>query len=272
MNQALFFDCPADELPLERAATDGGYCGILRTVGCIGDSLSSGEMETVDADGKEHYGDLYEYSWGQYMARMTGNTVYNFSRGGMTSKVYLESFAEEHGYWDADKACRAYIMAMGVNDITRVMKGEYEFGSVDDIDLGDYRNNKPTLAGYYGAVLQRYREISPRCRLFLVTPPITDSETAGRTDYNKRLRALLYDIAAKMELAYVIDLQQYGPVYDEENEKRFFLNGHLNPIGYLFNARLITSYIDYIIRHNAADFAQIALVGTDQPYDDKYVW
>ena len=272
MNQALFFDCPADELPLERAVTDGGYCGILRTVACVGDSLSSGEMETVDAEGNPHYGDLYEYSWGQFMARMTGNTVYNFSRGGMTSRVYLESFAAENGYWDADKACRAYIMAMGVNDITRVMKGEYEFGSVEDIDLADYRRNKPTLAGYYGAVLQRYRELSPRCRLFLVTPPITDSEGAERTDYNKRLRALLYEIADKMGLAYVIDLQQYGPVYDEQTEKRFFLNGHLNPIGYMFNARLITSYIDYIIRHNAADFAQIALVGTEQPYDDKYIW
>lgn len=272
MDLTLFYDCPADELPLERAVTDGGYCGILRSVACVGDSLSSGEMETVDDDGNPHYGDLYEYSWGQFMARMTGNTVYNFSRGGMTAKVYLESYAAENGFWDADKASRAYIVAMGVNDVTRVMKGEYAFGAVEDIDLADWRNNGKTLAGYYGAILQRYREISPRCRLFLVTPPIMDSETAERTEYYKKFRALLYEIAEKMGLAYVIDLQQYGPVYDKENEERFFLNGHLNPVGYMLNARLITSYIDYIIRHNAADFAQIALVGTDQPYDKKYVW
>ena len=29
------------ELPLERLVTDGGFCGILRTIGCVGDSLSS---------------------------------------------------------------------------------------------------------------------------------------------------------------------------------------------------------------------------------------
>ena len=36
----------------------------------------------------------------------------------------------------------------------------------------------------------------------------------------------------------------------------------MNPAGYLFTARLFASYIDYIIRHNMADFAQIGLIGT----------
>lgn len=35
----------ADEKPLEQFPVNGGFCGILRTVGCIGDSLSSGEFE-----------------------------------------------------------------------------------------------------------------------------------------------------------------------------------------------------------------------------------
>ena len=39
------------ERPLERLAPDGGYCGILRTIGCIGDSLSSGEFESMDEAG-----------------------------------------------------------------------------------------------------------------------------------------------------------------------------------------------------------------------------
>ena len=41
-----FFDsfAPADELPLERPVpVGGGMCSIFRTIGCVGDSLASGE-------------------------------------------------------------------------------------------------------------------------------------------------------------------------------------------------------------------------------------
>ena len=43
-----FFDsfAPADELPLERPVpVGGGMCSIFRTIGCVGDSLASGEFE-----------------------------------------------------------------------------------------------------------------------------------------------------------------------------------------------------------------------------------
>ena len=58
-----------------------------RTVACIGDSLSSGEFEAAAEKGSS-YPDMYEYSWGQFMARMCGCKVYNMSRGGMTAKEY----------------------------------------------------------------------------------------------------------------------------------------------------------------------------------------
>ena len=85
---------PADEKPLENWVTDGGYTSIFRTIACVGDSLSSGEFETLDGDtGARHFYDMFEYSWGQFMARMAGLTVYNFSRGGMTASEYCESYA-----------------------------------------------------------------------------------------------------------------------------------------------------------------------------------
>ncbi len=43
-----FFDsfAPADELPLEcPVPVGGGMCSIFRTIGCVGDSLASGEFE-----------------------------------------------------------------------------------------------------------------------------------------------------------------------------------------------------------------------------------
>ena len=83
-----------NEKPLDNL-TDCGFCGILRTIGCVGDSLSSGEFETIDENGKRHYYDLFDYSWGQFMGRTLGSKVYNFSIGGMSAKQYCESFAKE---------------------------------------------------------------------------------------------------------------------------------------------------------------------------------
>ena len=74
---------------LKNAENEAGWLGIFRTIACVGDSLSSGELVSVDKNGAYEYNDYFEYSWGQYIARKYGNTVYNFSRGGMTAKEYL---------------------------------------------------------------------------------------------------------------------------------------------------------------------------------------
>ena len=125
-----------EEKPLEVLKENGGLTSILRTVGCIGDSLSSGEFESLDEAGNKGYHDRFEYSWGQFMARDCGLLVRNFSRGGMTASEYMESFAESNGFWDKDKACNAYILALGVNDLLNMGQTA---GSVSDVDLSDWR-------------------------------------------------------------------------------------------------------------------------------------
>ena len=51
MNIREFMSVGPDEKPLDRIVTDGGFCSIFRTIACIGDSLSSGEMESTREDG-----------------------------------------------------------------------------------------------------------------------------------------------------------------------------------------------------------------------------
>ena len=80
------FYASRDERPLDIIKADGGFTGIFRTMAFVGDSLSSGEFESTNAEGGKGYHDLYEYSWGQYIARAAGLKAYNFSRGGMTAK------------------------------------------------------------------------------------------------------------------------------------------------------------------------------------------
>ena len=72
---------------------------------------------------------------------------------------------------------------------------------------------------------------------------------------------LLRGIAAKNEFVYVIDLHRYAPIYDEEFKAHFYLGGHMNAGGYLLTAKMVMSYIDYIVRQNPEDFAQAGFIG-----------
>ena len=253
---------PENEQPLDRLVGAYSRTSIFRTIAFIGDSLSSGEFETRDEAGKAHYHDLYEYSWGQYIARKNGLKAYNFSRGGMTAKVYIESFAESRGFWDKDKACQAYVIALGVNDL---YNKKWELGSIEDIDVSDWRNNKETFAGYSGAIVSRYKEISPEAKFFFVTFPRSDRE--DREEMTHAMIDLLYKIAELFDNSYVIDLYKYGPLYGQEFKERFFLHGHMTPDGYLFTAELVDSYIDYIIRHNPKDFKQVGFINSGIAHD-----
>ena len=89
----------------------------------------------------------------------------------------------------------------------------------------------------------------------------------------------------KADQAYVIELG-VNDIYNENMEigsiedigdENFLLNkptfvgyyawiNHMNPSGYIFTARLIDSYTDYIVRHNPEDFKNIGFVGTDIKY------
>ena len=198
-----------NEKPLDRIVTDGGFCAIFRTVACIGDSLSSGEFESKDAEGKKGYHDMYEYSWGQYIGRSCGSLVYNFSKGGMTAKEYVESFAEERGFWDEDKLCQAYIIGLGVNDL---MGKKIEIGSIADIDVNDYRNNKPTFAGYYAHIIGRIKSMQPRAKFFLLSIPPAEGDREG---IKKEHRDLLAQMAELFDNTYLVDLFENSPVQDE---------------------------------------------------------
>lgn len=258
------------EKPLDNIVNDGGMCAIFRKIACIGDSLSSGEFEGKNAEGNKTFHDMFEYSWGQYIARAAGSTVFNFSRGGMTAKEYCESFAEAKGFWDKDKACQAYIIALGVNDISRAIEKGEQLGSIADIDVDDWKNNKPTFAGYYAQIIQRVREIQPKCRIFLVGLPHSCRGEA-REVYEERHRELLFEMSKLFEYTYVLDLWQYAPVYDADFKDRFYLGGHLNPMGYIFTAKMIASYIDFIVRHNYDDFRQVGFIGTGH-HNTDYKW
>lgn len=247
-----------EEKPLDNIVFDGGYSRVFRTIGCIGDSLSSGEFESRDSEGTPGYHDYYEYSWGQYMARNAGIKVHNFSRGGMTAKWFMESYAEQCGVWCDEKKCQAYTIALGVNEIC---SKSIELGEISDIDLENYENNKETFTGYYAKIIQKIKTIQPDAKIFLINLP--KGEYAAEGDKHAEL---LSEMTKLFSNTYLIDLRKYSPEYDSEFKNKFFVGGHMNAAGYILTAQMITSYIDYIVRHNLEDFAQVGFIGTPYKY------
>ncbi len=258
------YGAPEGERPLENLVTDGGYTSIFRTIACIGDSLSSGEFETFNREeNKRGYYDMFEYSWGQFIARMAGCTVYNFSRGGMTASEYCNGYAESRGWWEPEKKAQAYIIALGVNDL---FNAKQEPGEMSDIDPEDPEKNGKTFTGYYARIIQQYKRIAPDAKFFLVSAP----DEKARADAESRRRIVLlsdrlHELADYFDNTYVIDLYHHAPAHDAAFRDRFYLNGHLNVMGYRLTAEQVCSYIDYIIRHNHKDFVNVPFINTDIP-------
>ena len=251
-----------NEKPLDNLVSDGGFTAIFRTIGIIGDSLASGEIESYTEEGFRGYHDFYEYSWGQFMARTLGSKVYNFSRGGMTAKEFYESWGEDNGVFDRDKLCQAYIIALGVNDSARFN----ELGDVDTaINENPSADKNNGFLNYYAGIVKRVKAKQPKAKFFFVTIPRTTYRPPELREKQSLWCEGLRELAARFENTYVIDFRKYAPVYDDKVVDTFFM-GHLRPTGYLLTAKMMLSYIDYIIRNNPDDFAEVALIDTPYSY------
>lgn len=171
----------------------------------------------------------------------------------MTAQAFADFFGNECGAWQ--NPCQAYIIALGVNDMHNTPLGE-------ESDIGEPSNS--TFAGAYTNIIINLRRKQPKARFFLMTMPVSADETDEMREKREKYSEMIRTIAKKYKYCYVLDFEKYAPVYDEEFKKKFYLAGHLNPMGYMLTARMVESYIDYIIRHNTDDFKQVGFIGT--PY------
>ncbi|MBR3639818.1 MAG: SGNH/GDSL hydrolase family protein [Clostridia bacterium] len=263
MRPEKMYEFDPNEKPLDRLAPGGGFCGVFRSIGCVGDSLASGEFESRLENGEGRNVDMFDYSWGQYIARDTGAVVRNFSRGGMTAKEYWTSFAEDMGYWDPALACQAYIIALGVNDLYYC---KWETGSIDDIHPDEPEKNAENFAGYYGKIISRLRSIQPRARFFLMSMP---KEPDGENEMRRKARDLLDGMTKIFPRTYLLDFYEYFPEQTDEFKRFFYTGTHLDPMGYLFTARCVESYIDWHIRRDPRAFAEVPFIGTDLRYYEE---
>lgn len=246
---------------------DGGYTAIFRTIGVIGDSLSSGE-HTSNNFGKTAYNDYYDYSWGQFIARKCGNLVYNFSCGGLMAKTFHD-YNNYNKSLVPEKACQAYIIALGRNDISHLNAYKDGFGCMDDVDFENYENNKDSFVGEYVKIIQKIRKLQPKARIFVVTMPRSETDKGELDDKCAMHAEFLRSLPNYFEFLYVIDLREHAPCHDEKFVKTFYCAGHMNAMGYMLTAEQISTYIDFIIREKPEDFCQVAFIGKSVYHTDE---
>ena len=252
-----------DENPIATVSQLPGYCTIFHQWGFIGDSLCSGEHESLDEQGHKGYHDYYDYSWGQRICRACGTEGQNFSQGGETAKGWIQHFWDTTNNRNANVSAKhnpkqAYIIALGVNDRnTGIAPGDTR----SDVNIDDFTKNAPTFAGYYGGIIQRIKSIQPEAKIFVVTRPRDGVDDT----YNVPVRQM----AEIFSNVYVIDLYKYAPDYSKGSDfaRKFMLGGHLNAAGYQYTAWMFMTYIDWIVRNNMDDFAQVGFIGTGLRYN-----
>lgn len=244
----------ASDNPLDNVLNDVGYTDLFLTVGCIGDSLASGESYWNDTTpaGKK---DFYEYSWGQFLARKTGNTYYNWSVGGFTTKTWLASDKATECF-DGEHKCTAYIIGLGQNDSNVNMT----IGTSTDIHIDDYSLNADTFYGNYGKIIQKIKEVQPQAKIFIITDPAKAVENRG---YNTAIRT----ISTLFTNVYLIDMYTYGNKFlNHPILKAQARAGHYSAYGYYIFALLIGNYIDWIVKTRYTEFTTIELIGTGHSY------
>lgn len=257
------------ESPLSGLSENGGYVRTFEKIACIGDSLTAGNLDYNGDSFGEYVNDFTSYPLN--IARMTGNTVYKLGRGGATAVNSNTAIRENHSWlniaesnsWlnDEHKA-NAYIIALGTNDIGYY--GSFTGDVSTDIDISDYSNNdSSTSVGGYATIIQRILELQPKAKIFCVTIPNTRNSQTTRSEANEKIRAI-----AEMLGCYVIDLETYGvQLTDVETWKtKYYNGGHLNALGYVELAKMILTYMNWIIENNADDFRTIGFIDTDYNY------
>ena len=160
---------------------------------------------------RHQYFDFYEYSWGKYIEKITNVPTSVFAKGGMTARAYRNGFANKMGYWKKEHAAYGYIIALGVNDL---LNGDIAIGDLSDICPDDPKKNADTYIGNYAYIIQRYKEIQPDAKFFLVTIPRSTDRGEVRAKKSEAQRAAIYKMAEYFDNCYVIDLYENAPDFD----------------------------------------------------------
>ena len=234
--------------------------------------------------------DIYDISWGQQICRLIGAAGYNFSVGGEYCKRWCIGTDNNRRWEKAQTDLKdVYTIALGVNDrgywmannttvvdypcVTAYLN-QSDYGNLElteqevlaDVNDSDYTQNANSYAGWYAGIIQRVKSVRKDSHIFCITNPVS-----YHNEWNQVIRILVnhFNEYYNKQTIWLVDLEAYNTA---ENLQWFgqncYLNGHLSAFGYLYSAYQISTYIDWIIRHNVQAFKGSALIGSGNVADN----
>lgn len=148
---------------MSQALPDWSSLSMFYKIGVLGDSFASGSLHHPDGGGSETN---YNLSWGQILARDTGATVTNYSKGGLSASTWLTN--TEFGLTkllESDPE-QLYICAFGINDWNQ--RTTYPIGTIADCN-DDYSQNPATFYGSYGKVIGNIETHAPNAKIIMLS-------------------------------------------------------------------------------------------------------
>lgn len=247
--------------PLDVISSDANFVSSFDRIGCLGDSLTAGNLNYNGSSSGEYVGTNTSYP--TMLSKFTGNTVLNFGQGGASAKGYI-SIAANKGVFEDSSKCDAYIISLGTNDIG--YNGSFDGDVTTDIDLQNYENNANTSVGQYAKLIQKILEIQPKAKIFCSCIPNTRNTVSTITNANTKIKAIA---ELFQNNCYVMDFQTYGVKAEDVDawKSKYYNGGHLNALGYNLFAKMVLSYMNWIIENNPNHFRNIGFIGTDYDWN-----
>lgn len=161
---------------------------MFENFGVVGDSFASGAFFDKAENNLDNH---LNKSWGQILARKSGNICTNFSKGGLNCGSWLTDTDRGLPYLLQESAKELYIIALGINDVSK-LTGAQPLGTISDINT-DFSQNPNSFYGNYGKIIGNIKQHAPNSKIIITTIPYTGE---GAMQINNAI----VDIAAHYEL------------------------------------------------------------------------
>ena len=207
---------------------NGNDISVFKKIACIGDSITEGYFNKVNASGGQV---IQDYAYPAMLEKLSGSDCVNKGTSGATSVSWWTAHSGDDfsGYDCA-------IINFGINDALQ---------SVPEADVRDAFTN----------IIGALKTANKGIRLFIAN--VNPAYSRGATTYDV-INAIIEDIAENTTDCFFLDLNEYGHTVGAG-----YVNGHLTACGYRQLAEDYKAYISHIVRNNPEDFRFVQFIGTN---------
>ena len=217
--------------------------------GVIGDSLASGCSNYQNSQGAWKGKNIPKFSWGKYIERKYGVECTLFTKGGTTTRSWL------NGEWgksllESSEPLEMYYIGLGNNDYYSL--GASYLGSASDIHIGNEEQNADTYYGNYSKIIAAIKSKSPRAKVFCFTEPNKNKDAVCHL-FNEAVR----NIIEMYDNVFLFDLEYNEKYMTNGIFKSFEYGSHYVSPGYKLMAEFIYKMTSDYILNNPNDFMDI---------------